>query len=421
MKIARAITTCVLLLMLGLSRAAIALPQDPETAPRANGAGAFPLTSVHASAWFGSQSSKNSEKRIIVMIYFAGTPGWHNEDTDFKWDINQDPATISMTVGKAPILVSYSSETGTTNVQGKSFKLTDANVFLVTDIDGPNLEVHALGVHDLTFKSDKNPAIALLQRNSRVRAGLLGKAATSAETEIGEAHLSDAERQDAEGLKYLETGDAEDKRHACMLFRAAAEKGFSESQYRVGYCYQTGFEGDPDLALANEWYKKAALQGHVDAQYKLGHSYRVGRGTEVDMARALEWYKEAADYGDGPAMQNIAWIYGTGQGGVEVDEVSASKWYLLAAQNGETGSQFEIARRFSDGNGIERDVAAAYSWLLVLAGSKNQFRPADWDQIEAQLTSLEKALTAEQKEYARVEADAMLRGLATRYIEKLGK
>jgi hypothetical protein len=74
-----------------------------ESGPRAIGAGAFPVSFTHASAWFADRAD-NKQKVVTLLVYFAGRAGWEDQSTDFRWEVNQNPAEIHMSVGEIKIL-----------------------------------------------------------------------------------------------------------------------------------------------------------------------------------------------------------------------------------------------------------------------------------------------------------------------------
>lgn len=409
-------STSVATLVLACFLHPAALAQEAEPGPRATGVGAYPLTSMHTAAWLGDRADTKG-KHLILMVYFVGTPGWHSRATDFKWEVNQNPARIQMNVGSTPIDVLYWAETSRVEVVGSQLALSSGNVYLVKDVDSPTPQVVSLGRHDLSFQPDDNPAVVLVQRNADVRAALTGRPPKKpASTQVPEEVVT----WDKEGLRLLLAGNPEDEQRACDLFRQAADKGYAASQYRLGYCYESGQGVEQDFSVANQWYERAADQGHVDAQYKLGHSYRVGRGVEIDLAAALRWYKMAAENGDGEALHNVGWMYATGQG-VEANAGEAFAWFLSAAHTGERGSQYHVARRLHDGDGVARDPTSSYAWLLVLRAEGANFDSTIQEEVQELVQSLESELDEVAKRKAEELSQEWLQALAIVYLEGLAR
>ena len=57
---------------------------------------------------------------------------------------------------------------------------------------------------------------------------------------------------------------------------------------------------------AFRWYKAAAEQGERDAQFKLGAMYADGKGIEQNPVNAIKWYKAAATQGHAKAKIHLA-------------------------------------------------------------------------------------------------------------------
>jgi TPR repeat protein len=410
LKFLRRITTAAMCLLI-----LVALGQAKDSGPRAIGAGAYPISFTDASAWFANRADGN-QKVLTLLVFFEGSAGWLDQQTNFNWEVNGSPAKIAMSVGKIEILVKYWSDTGDVEIQGSKYSLSNGNVFFVQAVDGAKPVVRALGVQDLSFSPNDIPPITLLRRNPAVWAALSGRPPGEHAKSLGVNASPEVVAWDTEGLRLLQTANPESEKRACELFREAAEKGYAGSQYRLGYCYETGRGVVQNFSTANEWYEKAANQGFVDAQYKLGHSYRVGRGTAIDLATAIEWYKKAAGNGDGEAMQNVGWMYATGQG-VKANAEQAYAWFLEAAKHGEIGAQVEIARRLREGDGVAKDLTGSYSWLLVVQAQKKSIAQADWAPIKATMNLVESQLDKAAIEKAVEQAHGSLAIIAAHEME----
>jgi hypothetical protein len=56
---------------------------------------------------------------------------------------------------------------------------------------------------------------------------------------------------------------------AAGWYRKAAEQGYADGQFNLGWCYENGRGVPRDLDEARRWYRKAAAQGHADARKRL--------------------------------------------------------------------------------------------------------------------------------------------------------
>ena len=57
------------------------------------------------------------------------------------------------------------------------------------------------------------------------------------------------------------------------------------------------------------------------------------RASPEDYDGAIDWYESAASQGDANAMNNMAFMYGMGEGVVQND-IEAYVWFALAANSG---------------------------------------------------------------------------------------
>jgi TPR repeat protein len=364
--------------------------QTPAAFPRPIGAGSFPVTFECASAWFAHHADDN-QKLVTLIVYLNGDAGWDRKPTDFKWEVAGNPAVIAMSVGSTKIRIEYSASNGGVEIQGSRYDLASSNVFVVNGIDTSQPQVRALGIHDLSFAGDDVPALALLRRDADVWAAVSGEPVEEHIEKRNASVPGQVVAWDTEGLRLLLTRKPDAQKQGCELFRRAAIQGYAASQYRLGYCYESGEGEAQSFSTANDWYEKAAKQGHVDAQYKLGHSYRVGRGAPINLPLAMEWYKKAAANGDSDALNNVGWMYSTGQG-VEANSTEAYRWFVEAGKHGDMGSQLEVSRRLTEGDGVDKDLAAAYAWLLVLQAQQAGIPAEDWKQIQGAIEAVAKKL-----------------------------
>ncbi len=111
-------------------------------------------------------------------------------------------------------------------------------------------------------------------------------------------------------------------------FRKAAEQGYAEGQYWLGWCYRDGHGVAKDKSMAVYWYRKAAEQGHASGQYWLGFYYYWGQGVAEDKSMAVYWYRKAAE--QGLAQYELGECYEYGYG-VAKDKSMALYWYRKAA------------------------------------------------------------------------------------------
>lgn len=122
---------------------------------------------------------------------------------------------------------------------------------------------------------------------------------------------------------------------------------------------------DKRLFEAFQDLKELADAGNAEAQYELGGFYHWGKVTAADFTKARQWYERAARQGNVDAMLGLAVIYGHGQG-------------------------------------VPKDTAAAYRWLVLASGQ--HLAPQDAARIASARDDLAQHLTAQQIEAALAEA-----------------
>ena len=216
-------------------------------------------------------------------------------------------------------------------------------------------------------------------------------------------------------------GIAKDEYEAVEWYRKAAEQGYDEAQWNLACCLDEGIGADEDEAEAYKWYRKAAIQGHANSQYMVGRyleeglggiakdeyeavsivfplSYLFNLGGIAKKAyEAVQWYRKAAEQGHKDAQFKLGQFLCEGKGTAK-DEKEGLVWYKKAAKqghaeaktaaykieeiikkreafdnlvqsanNGVASAQYELAKRFVNGDGVVRDDAEAYKWYRKAA------------------------------------------------------
>jgi len=181
-----------------------------------------------------------------------------------------------------------------------------------------------------------------------------------------------------------------------------AKQGDSNAQYDVASMYQNGRGVSPDMAKATEWYKKSAAQDNIkavnrlklleankerfkkvlaqaekgdsDSQYKLGKMYSEGIGVSIDNAKAAKAFESAAIQGHAKAEYNLGLRYYEGTG-VKGNRATAYKWFKAAAEQNDPAAQYYLGKMFATGSGIKQNYATSLEWLTKsVDGGFNQAR-----------------------------------------------
>lgn len=220
--------------------------------------------------------------------------------------------------------------------------------------------------------------------------------------------LNDKSKELIEQQKYNE---------AIPILKQAAELGSAESQYNLGYCYQSGVGVDQNLEKAIEWYLKSAEQGFNDALYKMMMAYGNGSGVEQNMERAFSYALKCAENNDATCMFNVINCYKQGMG-TEKDSEKMLEWAIrlgklenpenLSLSGNITSARLNLAYMYRDGVDVEKDLFKSYQWFLIYNEFKREFSYIQQQQILKEIQELEKSLTADQIDNGQKEAENLL-------------
>ena len=174
--------------------------------------------------------------------------------------------------------------------------------------------------------------------------------------------ITDPAAQVAEGDRnYNSEGTEKDFAQAVHWYTKAAEQGYAQGQYYLGYCYYAGEGVLQDISMAVQWYAKAAEQGHAKAQQKMGNCYYYCEGVEQDIEKAVHWYTKSAEQGVAFAQYMIGFCYYSGEG-KELDFLQAVHWFTKAAEQNESAAQCILGFCYYYGYGVDQDYEQAVFW-----------------------------------------------------------
>jgi len=183
------------------------------------------------------------------------------------------------------------------------------------------------------------------ESNYNVYKGMTGKTNADLQKRIDECKKPPTPEDDYK--KGKDFYDKKDYTQAVVWFRKAAEQGYSNAQFYLGYCYYCGRGVSEDNTQAVVWFRKAAEQGYSDAQYHLGYCYYFGIGVSKDKTQAVVWFRKAAEQGHAEAQYTLGVFYYNGDG-VSQDYTQAVVWYRKAAEQGHAGAKSSLKEKFGE-------------------------------------------------------------------------
>jgi|GEM_PF-1901140 len=151
--------------------------------------------------------------------------------------------------------------------------------------------------------------------------------------------------------------------------RISCAKEANENKHPMAFIntitlYAKGIGGEKDDVKALEFAKKGANHGHPHAMNILAHMYENGVGTNQSIEMALEWYLKAANGGFVDAYYNLGLLNEKIKNFIE-----AEKFYKIAYENGDTTAAIRRSLLYLNGQGVEKNLAAAYRFASVAIAS----------------------------------------------------
>jgi len=129
-----------------------------------------------------------------------------------------------------------------------------------------------------------------------------------------------------------------------------------------------------DPVYAKDLFTKAAQLGYTQSQYKLGQCYEYGNLTcPVDPRRSIAWYTKAAEKGDSEAELALSGWYLTGSEGVlKQSDSEAYLWARRAANKGLNKAEYAVGYYAEIGIGVKQDIELAKRWYMRAAAQGNK-------------------------------------------------
>jgi len=194
----------------------------------------------------------------------------------------------------------------------------------------------------------------------------------------------DAEQALAAGIASYRNGDA---KNSVEPLTYAAQGGAALAQWKLGKMYAAGDGVAPDDYKAYKYFLQIVENYDEDetprreisvvaSAFVAVGAYSLngisGAGMKPNPGRAREMFQYAAtNFGDADAQYNLARMYLDGSG-VEKDARQAARWLRLAAEKGHTPSQAMLGHLlFTGPDGVARQRAQGLMYLTLARESAN--------------------------------------------------
>lgn len=185
--------------------------------------------------------------------------------------------------------------------------------------------------------------------------------------------------------------NAGDKIAAAQALEFAATQGHALALWKLGRMYADGDGVARNDRRAFEYFSRIADENADEAPdsaragvvanafVSLGGYYLAGiRGSDIrpNPERAAEMFSYAASYfGDPTAQYNLARLYLEGTG-LDRDERQAARWLNLAAEKGFSSAQALLGQLLINGQGVPRQRARGLMWLEIARQAADPKREA---------------------------------------------
>lgn len=147
---------------------------------------------------------------------------------------------------------------------------------------------------------------------------------------------------------------------------SAAEKGDSQSMFRLGVIFGNGEGVRANQHVAANWYLQAAEAGHAEACGKIGYRYTEGVGVSKDYKKAMYWFNKGVDQNDPYSAYQLALIYYEGSG-VEKNPEKAKSLFEKSGSLGFIQGLFIAGLMYANGDGVAADRGKAIECLSKAA------------------------------------------------------
>ena len=159
------------------------------------------------------------------------------------------------------------------------------------------------------------------------------------------------------------TGDTKLKRLHVVTILIIICLTFSQNNYA-----QSGADefkaGNYENALTYWRQGLKAVPDSPELNYNVGILFDKGLGTNIDLSKATQHYLNAANQNHTPSMFSLGVIMAK-----KGNYVAAARWWLKASQSDMPEAQYNLAKLYSDGIGVEKDLYKAQFWYKKAAQS----------------------------------------------------
>jgi TPR repeat protein len=146
-------------------------------------------------------------------------------------------------------------------------------------------------------------------------------------------------------------------------FSQAANASHLFAQASSGDCCRMGLLDAHNSDFSEALYSTAAARNHIGAVVVLANALRAAEGsTPESLAEIFGLWLVKASAGHAQAQRNVSQSYLSGRGCI-ADPAAAARWFRAAGEQGDAEAEYQQARCYRKGYGVQKDTQTARFWL----------------------------------------------------------
>lgn len=148
----------------------------------------------------------------------------------------------------------------------------------------------------------------------------------------------------------------------------AVDMNSPDGQYAMGYLLISevddhGVHQDSNYPAAAEYFRKAAEQGNDKAQYELADLYFHWKLGDKARTNCIPWYLKAAAQGNVKAQSELSNVIQQFPENALLKSADVIGYLHKSAEAGDVNAQYQLAKRYQSGNGVQKDPGEAFKWM----------------------------------------------------------
>lgn len=161
----------------------------------------------------------------------------------------------------------------------------------------------------------------------------------------------------------------------------------------LGLLYNAAHSANPSNATASvvKFQQKMAERGHAESQFKLGFMFETAQGLDRDLQMANHWYLKAADNKNLAAKNRLIYLDILKNG---YNSPKHNAWLLRikqAAEQSQGESALLLGQLYASGTGVPRSLTLSLNYLRIASAANIAYADTEIRRVEDALDELQQA------------------------------